>query len=90
MGFLYKLRRKKVETVEKIKEHTTPEPNNSTNAPSPDRKIKSYLLKENQSRNKYNLFLLGHCFEGIAGIDVTCFQSPFEPAYPLCGAAVCE
>jgi hypothetical protein len=43
MGFLDKLRRKKDETVEKVKEQTTPQPTNSTNAPPPPgRKIKKY------------------------------------------------
>ncbi len=43
MGFLDKLRRKKDETVEKVKDQTTPQPTNSTNAPPPPgRKIKGY------------------------------------------------
>ena len=43
MGFLYKLRRKKDETVEKVKEQTTPQPTHSSNAPPPPgRKIKRY------------------------------------------------
>ncbi len=35
MGFLDKLRRKKDETVEKVKEQTTPQPTDPTNAPPP-------------------------------------------------------
>ena len=43
MGFLDKLRRKKDETVEKVKEQTTPQPTHSSNAPPPPgRKIKRY------------------------------------------------
>ena len=45
MGFLDKLRRKKDETVEKVKEQTTPQPYHPENAgPSPPsgRKIKRY------------------------------------------------
>ncbi len=43
MGFLDKLRRKKGETVEKVKEQTTPQPTDPTNAPPPPgRKIKRY------------------------------------------------
>ena len=53
MGFLDKLRRKKDETVEKVKEQTTPQPTDPTNAPPPPgRKIKDILLMENQSMNK--------------------------------------
>jgi hypothetical protein len=46
MGFLDKLRRKKDETVEKVKEQTTtPQPTHPTNAeppPPPGRRIKRY------------------------------------------------
>ncbi|MDQ3835862.1 MAG: hypothetical protein M3270_02860 [Thermoproteota archaeon] len=44
MGFLDKLRRKKDETVDKVKEQTTtPQPTDPTNAPPPPgRKIKRY------------------------------------------------
>lgn len=43
MGFLDKLRRKKEHTVEKVKEQTTPQPTDSTNAPPPPgKKIKGY------------------------------------------------
>jgi hypothetical protein len=44
MGFLDKLRRKKDETVEKVKEQTTHEPYHPENAESPprDKKIKRY------------------------------------------------
>ena len=43
MGFLDKLRRKKDETVEKVKEQTTPQPTDPTNAPPPPgRKVKRY------------------------------------------------
>jgi hypothetical protein len=44
MGFLDKLRRKKDETVEKVKEQTTPQPTHPTNEqqPPPGRKIKRY------------------------------------------------
>ena len=43
MGLLDKLRRKKEETVEKVKEQTTPQPTHSTNAePPPGRRIKKY------------------------------------------------
>ena len=35
MGFLDKLRRKKDETVEKVKEQTTPQPTDPTNAGPP-------------------------------------------------------
>jgi hypothetical protein len=43
MGFLDKLRRKKEQTVEKVKEQTTPQPTDPTNAsPPPGRKIKGY------------------------------------------------
>src|SRR5918998_3006101 len=43
MGLLDKLRRKKDETVEKVKEQTTPQPTNPTNAPPPPgRRIKRY------------------------------------------------
>jgi hypothetical protein len=43
MGFLDKLRRKKDESVEKVKEQTTPQPTDRTNAPPPPgRKIKRY------------------------------------------------
>jgi hypothetical protein len=54
MGLLDKLRRKKEETVEKVKEQTTPQPTPPINAgPPPGRRIKRYiLLKENQSMNR--------------------------------------
>ena len=53
MGFLDKLRRKKDETVEKVKEQTTPQPTHPTNAPPLLAKgSKGILLKENQSMNK--------------------------------------
>jgi hypothetical protein len=43
MGFLNKLRRKKDETVEKVKEQTTPQPADPTNAPAPPgKRIKGY------------------------------------------------
>jgi hypothetical protein len=43
MGFLDKLRHKKDETVEKVKEQTTPQPTDPTNAqPPPDKRIKRY------------------------------------------------
>jgi hypothetical protein len=43
MGFLDKLRHKKDETVEKVKEHTTPQPTDPTNAqPPPGKRIKRY------------------------------------------------
>ncbi|MDQ4013413.1 MAG: hypothetical protein M3146_06775 [Thermoproteota archaeon] len=43
MGFLNKLRRRKDETVEKVKEQTTPQPTDPTNAPPPPgRRIKGY------------------------------------------------
>jgi hypothetical protein len=43
MGLLDKLRRKKDETVEKVKEQTTPQPTNPTNTePPPGRRIKRY------------------------------------------------
>jgi hypothetical protein len=43
MGFLDKLRRKKDETVERVKEQTTPQPTHPTNAPPPPgRRIKRY------------------------------------------------
>ncbi|HET6808081.1 MAG TPA: hypothetical protein VFH28_03400 [Nitrososphaera sp.] len=43
MGLLDKLRRKKDETVEKVKDQTTPQPTHSTNAPPPPgRRIKRY------------------------------------------------
>jgi hypothetical protein len=43
MGFLDKLRRKKDQTVEKVKDQTTPQPTHPTNAPPPPgRKIKGY------------------------------------------------
>jgi hypothetical protein len=43
MGLIDKLRRKKDETVEKVKEQTTAEPTHSTNAePPPGRRIKRY------------------------------------------------
>ena len=43
MGLLDKLRRKKDETVEKVKEETTPQPTHPTNAePPPGRRIKRY------------------------------------------------
>jgi hypothetical protein len=43
MGFLDKLRRKKDETVEKVKEQTTPQASHPTNAPPPPgRRIKRY------------------------------------------------
>jgi hypothetical protein len=44
MGFLNKLRRKKDETVEKVKEQTTPQPTDPTNAPPPPpgKRIKGY------------------------------------------------
>jgi hypothetical protein len=43
MGFLDKLRRKKDETVEKVKEQATPQPTHSTNAtPPPGREMKRY------------------------------------------------
>ena len=43
MGFLDKLRRKKDRTVEKVKEQTTPQPTQPTNAPPPPgRKVKRY------------------------------------------------
>ena len=43
MGLLDKLRRKKDETVEKVKEQTTPQPTHPTNAePPPGRRIKKY------------------------------------------------
>lgn len=53
MGLLDKLRRKKEETEEKVKEQTTSQPTHSTNAPlPPGKRIKRILLKENQSMNK--------------------------------------
>jgi hypothetical protein len=44
MGFLDKLRRKKDETVENMKEQTTPQPTDPTNAPPPPpgKRIKRY------------------------------------------------
>ncbi|HZB98912.1 MAG TPA: hypothetical protein VE226_02790 [Nitrososphaeraceae archaeon] len=43
MGFLDKLRRKKDQTVEKVKDQTTPQPTRPTNAPPPPgKKIKGY------------------------------------------------
>ena len=43
MGLLDKLRRKKDETVEKVKEQTTPQPTHPTNAPPPPgKRIKRY------------------------------------------------
>jgi hypothetical protein len=43
MGFLDKLRRKKDQTVEKVKDQTTPQPTRPTNAPPPSgKKIKGY------------------------------------------------
>lgn len=43
MGFLDKLRRKKDQTVEKVKDQTTPQSTHPTNAPPPPgRKIKGY------------------------------------------------
>ena len=43
MGFLDKLRRKKDQTVEKVKDQTTPQPKHPTNAPPPPgRKIKGH------------------------------------------------
>jgi hypothetical protein len=43
MGFLDKLRRKKDQTVEKVKDQTTPQPTHPTNAPPPPgKKIKGY------------------------------------------------
>ncbi|MDQ3848770.1 MAG: hypothetical protein M3261_07425 [Thermoproteota archaeon] len=43
MGFLDKLRRKKDQTVEKVKEQTTPQPYHPENAgPQPGKKIKRY------------------------------------------------
>jgi hypothetical protein len=43
MGLLNRLRRKKDETVEKVKEQTTPQPTHPTNAgPPPGRRIKRY------------------------------------------------
>ncbi len=43
IGLLDKLRRKKEETVEKVKEQTTPQPTHPTNAePPPGRRIKKY------------------------------------------------
>ena len=53
MGFLDKLRRKKDESVEKVKEQTTPQPTDPTN----DHRLlagksKDTLLKESQSTNR--------------------------------------
>jgi hypothetical protein len=43
IGLLDKLRRKKEETVEKVKEQTTPQPTHPTDAePPPGRRIKKY------------------------------------------------
>ena len=43
MGFLDKLRRKKDQTVEKVKDQTTPHSTHPTNAPPPPgKKIKGY------------------------------------------------
>jgi hypothetical protein len=43
IGLLDKLRRKKEETVKKVKEQTTPQPTHPTNAePPPGRRIKKY------------------------------------------------
>ena len=43
MGFLDKLRRKKEQTVEKVKEQTTPQSTDPTNVPPPPgKKIKGY------------------------------------------------
>jgi hypothetical protein len=43
MGLLDKLRRKKDETVEKVKEQTTPQPTHPTNTePPPGKRIKRY------------------------------------------------
>jgi hypothetical protein len=45
MGFLDILRRKKDETIEKIKEQTTAQPTDPTNAvPPPGRRIKRYVV----------------------------------------------
>jgi hypothetical protein len=53
MDRLEKLRLKKEETVEKVKEQTTPQPSHPTNAePPPGRRIKSIRPKENLSTNK--------------------------------------
>ena len=52
MGFLDKLRRKKDETVEKVKEQTTPQPTHPTSA----KESKGILLKENRSTNKTKLY----------------------------------
>jgi hypothetical protein len=57
MGFLDKLRRKKGETVEKVKEQTTPQPTHRTSGePLPAEGSKSILLKENQSMNKSQFY----------------------------------
>jgi hypothetical protein len=53
MGFLDKLRRKKDETVEKVKEQTTHQPYHPENAPPPPgKKIKRYTSDGNQSTNR--------------------------------------
>jgi hypothetical protein len=59
MGFLDKLRRKKDETVEKVKEQTTPQPTHSTNAaPPPGRRIKRYTSEGKPVYNKIRLYFL--------------------------------
>jgi hypothetical protein len=46
MGLLDKLRRKKDQTMEKVKEQTTPQPTDPTNAPPPHgKRIKGYTYE---------------------------------------------
>jgi hypothetical protein len=56
MGLLNRLRGKKDDTMEKVKEQTTPQPTHPTNAPAPPgRRIKRYTSEVKQSTNKYQL-----------------------------------
>lgn len=60
MRLLNRLRRKEDETVQKVKEQTTtnPQPTHHTNAqPPPGRGSKCILLRENQSMNNAKLLL---------------------------------
>jgi len=58
MGLVYRLQGKKQESVEKVKEQTTPQPSHPTNAePPPGRRIKKYTSEGNLSMNKFQTTL---------------------------------
>jgi hypothetical protein len=51
---------------------------------------KSIWARKDYSWENERIALRSHYSECIAGIDVSRFQTPFKPAYPLCRIAVGE